>query len=73
MPAYSLSKPLVYFAAYERHIGFYPTSSGIKAFEQAFMTEGLKYSKGAVQFPIGRKLPIELIKKMVEYKLSEQN
>lgn len=73
MPAYSSSKPLVYFAAYKKHIGFYPTSTGINYFEDEFISLGLNYSKGAVQFPLGTELPLELIKKIVAFKLKETN
>jgi uncharacterized protein YdhG (YjbR/CyaY superfamily) len=73
MPAYSSGKPLVYFAAYKKHIGFYPTGTGISAFEDEFISLGLIYSKGAVQFPLGTELPLQLIKKIVEFKLSESN
>ena len=73
MPAYSASKPLVYFAAYKKHIGFYPTGTGIKSFENDFISMGLNYSKGAVQFPIGTELPLQLIEKIVAFKLSETN
>ncbi|EMN47840.1 PF08818 domain protein [Leptospira interrogans str. L1207] len=50
MPTFALYGNLVYFAAYKKHIGFYPTSSGIKEF-QSELTE-YKTPKGAVQFPI---------------------
>lgn len=73
MPAYSSSKPLAYFAAYKKHIGFYPTASGINTFEDDFISLGLNYSKGAVQFPIGTELPLQLIKKIVAFKLNEAN
>ncbi len=46
MPAFKQNGVLVYFAAYQKHIGFYPTSSGIEAFQHEF--EGYKWSKGAV-------------------------
>lgn len=69
MPAFKLNGVLVYFAAFKNHIGFFPTSSGIKAFENQFT--GYKYSKGAVQFPIDKKLPLGLISKIVKYRVKE--
>ena len=49
MPAYKLNGMLVYFAAYAKHIGFYPTSSGITTFKEELLA--YKSSKGTVQFP----------------------
>ncbi|NBD25673.1 iron chaperone [Paenibacillus glycinis] len=69
MPAFELAGSLVYFAAYKKHIGFYPTSSGIAAFKEEL--SAYKGSKGAVQFPIGQPLPHELIRRIVEYRVAE--
>lgn len=69
MPAFRQKGILVYFAAYKNHIGFYPTSSGIKQFESQF--SGFKYSKGAVQFPIDQPLPEQLIVEIVKFRMME--
>ena len=70
MPAYKQNgSPLVYFAGYAHHIGFYPTGSGIAAFSKEI--EKYKHSKGAVQFPLDKALPITLIKQMVKFKVAE--
>lgn len=68
MPAFKLNKVLAYYAVHKNHIGFYPTPSPIIHFEQ----ELLKYktSKGAIQFPIDKPLPIGLIKKLIKYRIS---
>lgn len=66
IPTYKVRECLVYFAGYKNHIGFYPTGSGIAAFEHEFSS--FKYSKGAVQFPIDEELPVELIIKIVKYR-----
>lgn len=69
MPAFALKGNLVYFAAYKNHIGFYPTSSGIRVFKN----ELSKYeiSKGTVRFPIDEPLPLELIGKIVQFRVAE--
>ncbi len=67
MPALSYKGVLVYFAAFKNHIGFYPFPSGVEAF-QAELGK-YKTSKGAIQFPIKEPLPLELIKRIVEYRL----
>lgn len=70
MPAYKLcGRPLVYFAGFDRHIGFYATPSG----HEAFATElaGYRQGKGSVQFPHDRPLPIDLIGRMVAFRAEE--
>ncbi len=69
MPAFKQHGVLVYFAAYKNHIGFYPTSSGIVAFQHKF--GDFKWSKGAVQFPIDKPLPLDLIADMVKFRLKD--
>ncbi len=69
MPAFTLNGILVYFAAQTRHIGFYPTSSGVKAFIQELGS--YKTSKGAIQFPLDRPLPLELIARIVKFRVRE--
>jgi uncharacterized protein YdhG (YjbR/CyaY superfamily) len=67
MPAYKVHECLVYFAGYKNHVGFYPTGSGIAAFENELGS--YKYSKGAVQFPIDEPLPEDLITRMVKHRI----
>ena len=62
---------LVYFAAYKNHIGFYPTASGIAAFKKELAI--YKTSTGAVQFPIDAKIPLDLITKIVKYRVKENS
>ena len=72
MPGYKLNgKPLVYFGAFKKHIGFYATPSGHKKFEKEL--EIYKQGKGSVQFPLDQPLPVELIKRMVEFRVKENN
>jgi uncharacterized protein YdhG (YjbR/CyaY superfamily) len=69
MPAFFLNGVLVYFAAYKKHIGFYPTASGIAKFREEL--SAYKSSKGAVQFSIDKPLPLELITRIVKLRLKE--
>lgn len=74
MPAFKYkNKPLVYFAAYKNHIGFYPLPEAIVHFENDFIERKYKFSKGAVQFPLKEDLPLDLIEKMVQFRISEIN
>ncbi len=70
MPGYKLNKkPLVYFAGYEKHIGFYATPNGHEKFAKEFSK--YKQGKGSVQFPIDEPMPLALIKKVVIFRVKE--
>lgn len=70
MPAFKLNKRiLVYFAAFKNHIGFFPTASGVKAFEKELV--GYKFSKGTIQLPFDQEIPESLIRKIVLFKVKE--
>lgn len=69
MPAYKLHGILVYFAGYKNHIGFYPTGSAISTF--LLELSAYKTSKGMIQFPLDKKLPLQLIKKIVLHRVQE--
>jgi uncharacterized protein YdhG (YjbR/CyaY superfamily) len=70
IPTFDLNgKHLVHFAGYEKHIGFYPTASGIAAFKEEFAA--YKSAKGSVQFPLGEPLPAELIRRIVAFRVEE--
>jgi len=60
---------LVHFAGYENHVGFYPTGSGIAAFEHELSP--YKSGKGSVQLPLGEPLPEDLIRRIVQYRVQE--
>ena len=69
MPTFKLNGNLVHFAAYKNHIGFYPAPSGIKAFKDEISE--YKSSKGAVQFPLDKAVPYDLVEKMVIFRVQE--
>lgn len=72
MPGYKLNKkPLVYFGGFKEHIGFYATPSGHKEFEADLAK--YKQGKGSVQFPLSEPLPVELIERMVKFRVRENN
>ena len=71
MPAFKLNKKiLIYFAAFKNHIGFYPWPSTIEYFNKELIS--YKLSKWTIQFPINKTLPIELIKKIIKFKIQEK-
>lgn len=69
MPSFFLNGVLVYFAAFKNHIGFYPTASGITAFQEELAE--YKIGRGSVQFPITKPLPYDLIRRIVKFKVEE--
>ncbi|HAV92491.1 TPA: hypothetical protein DCW38_04845 [candidate division WOR-3 bacterium] len=69
MPGYKLNGPLVYFASYEKHIGFYPTPSGIETFKRELAI--YKSAKGSVQFPLSKPMPLKLISKIVKFRVKD--
>ena len=69
MPAFRLNGILVYFAAFNDHIGFFPTSSGVAAFKKELIPYDT--SKGAIRFPLDEPIPYNLIKRIVKYRIKE--
>ncbi|MBU5484401.1 DUF1801 domain-containing protein [Clostridium sp. MSJ-11] len=69
MPTFVLHGNLVHFAVHKKHIGFYPGASGIDGFKPKLSE--YKGSKGAVQFPIDKPLPYELISEIVRFRVAE--
>ncbi len=69
MPAFKFNGILVYFALFKSHIGFFPTASGVKEFEERL----LKYetSKGTIRLPLDKPLPVKLIKDIVRFRVKE--
>jgi uncharacterized protein YdhG (YjbR/CyaY superfamily) len=69
MPGYKYHGMLVYFAGYKNHVGFYPGAAPIVAFKKEIAI--YKNAKGSIQFPLDKKLPIKLIKDIIEFKMKE--
>ena len=70
IPTFDLNgRHLVHFAGYARHIGFYPIPTGIEAFKEELSR--YKQGKGSVQFPLSEPLPVDLIRRIVEFRAAE--
>jgi uncharacterized protein YdhG (YjbR/CyaY superfamily) len=70
MPAYKyFGRPLVYFAGFEKHIGFYATPTGNDKYKKELL--GYQTGKGSIQFPVDKPLPLTLISKIVRCRLME--
>jgi len=69
MPTFTLNGNLVHFAAFKKHIGFYPVPSGIEAFKDELA--GYVGGKGSVQFPLDQPMPYDLIRRIVAFRVSE--
>ena len=71
IPTFYLNGNLVHFAAFERHIGFYPTPAGIARFKEEL--KRYKSAKGSVQFPLDEPLPLQLITEIVKFRVIENS
>lgn len=71
MPVFKQDGNLVYFAASKNHYGFYPTAKPIEVFKKQIEEKGYTYSKGAIQFPLDKPLPIKLIQDMVKFRVKD--
>ena len=69
MPTFYLEGNLVHFAAFDHHIGFYPAPSGIETFRSELTP--YKWAKGSVQFPHDQPLPLDLVKRIVIFRVNE--
>ncbi len=69
MPAFKLKGNLVYFAAFKKHIGFYPIPSGIEKFKAELSV--YEQGKGSVQFPLDKPIPYNLISRIVKFRVEE--
>jgi uncharacterized protein YdhG (YjbR/CyaY superfamily) len=69
IPAFAMNGILVYFAAFKNHIGLYPRASGIAAFKAEL--KPYKWAKGSVQFPLDQPLPLDLIRRIVKFRVTE--
>jgi len=69
MPCIKLNGILVYYACHKKHIGFYPFPNVIKVFSKKL--EVYETSKGAIQFPLGKALPEELIQEIIQFRIAE--
>ncbi len=69
IPTFVLHENLVHFAAFKKHIGFYPTPSGIRHFKRELAS--YQTSKGAVQFPLDKPIPYTLIKEITAFRAKE--
>jgi len=70
IPTFKLNgRDLVYFAAWKKHVGFYPIPSATKAFKKEL--DSYKHGKGSIRFPFDRPIPYDLVKKIVRFRVKE--
>lgn len=71
IPTFVFHGNLVHFAAYQNHVGFYPTPSGIEKFKKQL--SGFASAKGSVKFPLNREIPYHLIREIVKWRVEENS
>jgi len=69
IPTFRLKGNLVHFAAFRDHISFFPASSGVEAFRKEL--SGYRISKGTIQFPLDAPLPLDLVRRIVQFRVRE--
>lgn len=69
IPTFVFHGNLVHFAGYKQHIGFYPGAAGIEHFKEEISQ--YKWAKGSVQFPLDEPLPLDLVTRIVKYRLAQ--
>jgi uncharacterized protein YdhG (YjbR/CyaY superfamily) len=69
LPTFVLNGNLVHFGAFQKHIGFYPTPSGIEKFKDEL--SGYENARGSVQFPLDKPMPLKLISRIVKFRAKE--
>lgn len=69
MPTFKLKGNLVHFAAFKKHIGLYPTPTGIEEFKDEL--SAYKNAKGSVQFPLDKPIPFDMISRIVAFRREE--
>ena len=69
IPTFRLQGNLIHFAAFQRHIGLYPGAAAIVEFQQEI--SGYKSAKGSIQFPLDQPMPLDLIRRITEFRVSQ--
>ena len=71
MPAFELNGILVWFGAFKNHVGFYPRKSAIEQFKGDLADYQVSKVQGTVKFPLNKPIPVDLIKKIVRFRVKE--
>jgi uncharacterized protein YdhG (YjbR/CyaY superfamily) len=69
MPAFKMKKILVWYGAHSGHIGFYPGAAAIASFKKELAV--YKSAKGSVQFPFDQPLPLDMVSRMVKFRVKQ--
>jgi uncharacterized protein YdhG (YjbR/CyaY superfamily) len=69
IPTFFFHGNLVHFAAFKKHIGFFPTPSGIENFKMEL--SGFELSKGTIRFPLDKPIPFKLVSSIVAFRVKE--
>ena len=69
IPTFTMNGNLVHFGGFKSHIGFFPTASGVAAFEKEL--QRYKHANGSIQFPLDEPMPIDLITRIVKFRVTQ--
>ena len=71
IPTFELKgQQLIYFGVWKKHVGFYPATGRVVAhFGDEFTP--YKLGPGTIQFPLNKPMPMELIRRIIEFREGE--
>lgn len=70
IPAFTMNnRPIAYFAGYKKHIGFYPAPRQVPLFKEEL--SHYKGGKGTIQFPLDQPLPLDLVTRIIKFRINE--
>ena len=72
MPTWKLNGNLIHIAAGKHHVGVYPGGEGVEFVREELDERGLKHSKGAIQLPVDQPIPVDLIERLVAFRVARQ-
>ncbi len=70
IPAFRHKKILVWYAAFAHHCSLFPTAAVLEQFKDDLT--GYTVSKGTVQFPLDKPMPLELVKKLTQARVENE-
>lgn len=72
MPTWKLNGNLIHMAAGKHHVGLHPGGAGVEHVRDELVERGLKFSKGAIQLPLDQPIPVDLVERLVSFRVAQQ-
>ena len=72
MPTWKLNGNLIHVAAAKHHVGLYPGADGVAFVSEELAERGFRFSKGTIQLPVDRPIPVDLVERLVTFRVAQQ-